>query len=106
MATETEFIDWLRNEKGIDINRKMSFSTYGSLGKTYKTKEGIELFYGLGLKGFPPHLDLSFIMFKRINYKGDTCFDYPLIQRSFYSDKYSNDDRYQMLIKNKFLILE
>lgn len=101
MATETEFIDWLRTEKGIDIDRKMAFSTYGSLGKTYETEEGIELFYGLSVKGFPPHLDLSFVRYK--NNIAETPTDYMDIQRSFYSGNYSKEEMYEILIKNKVL---
>ena len=105
--TETEFIDWLGAEKGIEINRKKAFSTCGSLGDFYMTKEGVNLFYGLSVKGYPPHLELLFVHTKHnhkiIPNKPETIPTYADKIRCFYKDKYTNEDRYKMLVYKDFL---
>lgn len=111
--TETEFIQWIRDNKDLDISQSGNFSTLGSLGELYETKEGFQLFYGLSMGGFPPHLSLTHLITHvlDLNQDADVAYRFPGIgyaevMRSFYSNDLTNEDRYEILLQNEALIID
>ena len=105
--TETKFIQWIRDNKGLDISQSGNFSTLGSLGNMYDTKEGVQLFYGLCVGGFPPHLDLSFIPYSLVGDTGEKKnFEYSDIMREFYTAEISNEERYKIITKQSRLYID
>lgn len=109
--TETEFIKWINQEKGLNITQSSNYSTMGKLGDAYMTNEDVNLYYGLSLLGYPPHLSLCniFVDFGKTNNKvvSEIYSDFQTHKvRCFYSDELTNEDRYQILIKKKSLTIK
>lgn len=101
-VTETEFLQWLRTEKNIDIAQSSTYSAMGKLSDVYKTEDGCTLVYGLSVYGMPPHLDLStinIVQYVQVGKITQLGYSHNLKSKVFYSKGLSNEERYLLLNK-------